>query len=291
MEAIDNKYLIIVKGDGIIAAVTMREMYIRGKINVSEIITKGWTVIIKDSQHLLEDKTLSEKNSMLIFPSTFSSFEQASISLELFYYYSKDDRNCFNFYDVETGVLNYSSKEETKEKLEKAKNRYELEYISKNALMLIYADGKVESVLEQKDLDDDDNFHLFYYTELYKKSNRLRESLPDFIPYVKGQNDVNHSKIDEELISQKIAIFLNQDIGKINELRTGRLSLFNALLPKDYGSVAQAEKVEEMLKKYPEHRMLLNMWSDTEKRCTSTYLTDVLSDVAIKKELIRKEGK
>lgn len=301
MEAIDNKYLIIVKVDGTIDATLVdEEVTVKDKSALLNLMTKGWTIIIKGRTicNVNANKNLSETKEIYVdnfthmfFPSTFKSYEQASISLEIFNYFSNKDKTFYNFYDEEAWTLNYALKGKTREKLEKEKKRYEIEYISKNALMLIYSDGKVESVLEQKDLDDDNNFHLYYYTELYKKSNRLKEALPDFIPYTRETENTSHNKIDNDLINQKVAIFLNQDIGKINELKTGGLSLVNALLPKEYGSVTQAEKVEEILKKYPEHRLLLNMWNDTEKRCTSTYVTDVLSDIAIKKELIRKEGK
>lgn len=299
MEAIDNKYLIVIKSDGTIDAITMKEMCLKDKFKINEIIAKGWTIILKnkrnDNEYCIGNKTMNENNSMLIFPVTFSSFEQASISLELFYYYSQDDRNCFNFYDVETDELNYSLKEKTREKLEQEKNRLKekkiLEDLSSKALILVYPDGKVESILEQMELDEDDNFDLYYYTELYKKSKRLRQALPDFVPYTREIEDTNHNKIDNDLIHQKVAIFFNQDTGKEFNLRTSSLSLFNVLLPKNYGSILQTEKLEEIFKKYPEHRMLLNMWNDIEKRCTSTYVSDVLEDLAIKKELIMKEGK
>ncbi len=283
MEAIDNKYLIVVKSDGTIEAIKKNEMAIKDKKIILELIVKGFTVI------------LNETSPALFLPNTFRSFEQASISLELFYHYSQDERNCFNFYDVETSELRYSQKEETRTKLEKEKKRLELQrdldYISKKAIILIYSDGKVETIKEQTELDEDDNFDMYYYTELYKVSNRLKEALPDFVPYTRETQDTSHNKIDKDLINQKVAIFLNQDTGREIDLRTSGLSLFNILLPNNYGSILQTEKVEEILNKYPEHRMLLNMWNTQEKRCTSTYLTDVLEDLALKKELIRKEGK
>lgn len=301
MEAIDNKYLIIVKGDGTIdAALVDEEVTVKDKSGLLNLMAKGWTIVIKgrticssnDNNYLSETKEIYVDNAThMFFPSTFKSYEQASISLELFNYFSNKVNTFYNFYDEEAWTLNYAFKEKAREKLEKEKNRYELEDISKNALMLIYSDGKVDSILEEEGLDNDDNFHLYYLTELYKKSSRLKAALPNFTPYVKGKDNVLHDEVDNNLINQKIAIFLNQDIGQVVESRTGGLSLFNILLPKNYGSIKQTEKVEDILKKYPEHRMLLNMWNDTEKRCTSTYLTDVLEDVAIKKELIRKEGK
>lgn len=283
MEAIDNKYLIVVKKDGVIDAIKKDEITLKDKRMILELIAKGFTVII------------NKNNSEFFLPNTFSSFEQASISLELFNYYSQDERNCFNFFDVETGILKYSLKEEAREKLEEEKSRleerHEIECISKKALILIYSDGKAESILEYSGLDADDNFLLYYLTELYNRSNRLRKTLPNFIPYTKDMINVGHNQIDYELVKKKVAIFLNQDIGRKKSLRTNGLSFFHTLLPKNYGSIVQIEKLEEIIKKYPEYRMQLSMWNDEMKMCTSTYLTDVLEDMVIKKELIRKEGK
>lgn len=299
MEAVDNKYLIVIKSDGTIDAITMKEMCLKDKFKINEIIAKGWTIILKnkrnDNEYCIGNKTMNENNSMLIFPVTFSSFEQASISLELFYYYSQDDRNCFNFYDVETGKLNYSLKEKTREKLEQEKNRlekiYDQEYISKKALRLIYPDGKIESVNETLNIELGDNYHLFYYTILYNKSSKLRSLLTNFNPYNEEKDDVRHNEIDNELVNKQVAIMLNQDIGLKLDERTNYLAEFRILLPKNYGSVLQIEKIEEVLSIYPEYRISLGKWNDIDVRCCSVYLTDVLEDLAIKKELIMKEGK
>lgn len=301
MEAIDNKYLIIVKGDGTIdAALVDEEVTVKDKSGLLNLMAKGWTIIIKGrticnvnaNKNLSETKEIYVDNAThMFFPSTFKSYEQASISLELFNYFSNKVNIFYNFYDEEAWTLSYAFKGKAREKLEKEKNRYEIEYISKNALMLIYPDGKVESVLEDFNLRKKDNYHLYYYTKLYKRSNKLKELLPNFKLYKSDDIMVNHNEVDNDLVKNGIIVFLNQDIGLELGERTHPLSYFRIFIPKNYGSVNQTEKIEDILKKYPEHRMSLGKWDDTEKRCTSTYVTDVLSDAALKKKLIRKEGK
>lgn len=296
MEAIDNRYLIAIKSDGTIDAVTINEgLTLKDKSKILEFIAEGWTVIIKDSEDILRNRAISENSSILIFPNAFSSFEQASISLELFDYYSNNTENCYNFYDRETSEIKYSLKENTREKLKEEKRRLEerlnkQEYISKKALILIYPDGKVESVKETLNVEDGDKYHLYYYTKLYEISEILRELSTEFIPYIKKDNNFCHNKIDNELVKKRTIVMLNQDIGVKLEKRTHPLSKFSILLPKNYGSVLQTEKIEEILRLYPEHRMSLGKWNDLEERCCSTYLTE-LEDIGLKKELIRKEGK
>lgn len=175
-----------------------------------------------------------------------------------------------------------------KRKLERV---HEVEYISKQALILIYPDGKLESIPETLDIEDGDHYHLYYYTKIYEKSEILRGLLTDFTPYKEEIDDVNHNNIDNELVVKSTIVMLDQYIGVELAKRTHPLAYFHVLLPKNYGSVLQTEKIEEILRLYPEHRMSLGKWNDEVKRCTSTYLTDVQEDIALKKELIRKEGK
>lgn len=301
MEAIDNKYLIVVKGDGTIDATLVdEEVTVKDKSAFLNLMAKGWTIIIKgwsicnvsENNQLSETKEIYVDNvTHMFFPSTFKSYEQASISLELFNYFSNKVNTFYNFYDEEAWTLKYAFKEKARKKLEQEKNRYELEDISRNALRLIYPDGKIESVNETLNVEPGDKYHLYYYTKLYNKSLKLRSLLTNFIPYSEEKDDVGHNEINNELVSKQVAILLNQYVGVELSERTFSLAEFRILLPKTYGNIIQMENIEEILKKYPEHRMSLGKWNEEMKRCTSTYVTDVLSDIAIKKELIRKEGK
>lgn len=197
------------------------------------------------------------------------------------------------FYNSKSKEISEYQRDYTKERIEEEKNnlekKYELEYISKRAIMLIYPDGEVESILELPELDGD-NCHLNYYTLMYKLSHRLRESVPDFEPYCKDPLNVSHYKVDMDLIKKGTVILLNQVIGVKKEFRRSPLSFFNILLPKNYGSLLQLEKIEKVLMRYPETMLSLSLWNDVAKRCTTVSLSDALEDLSIKKDLIRKEG-
>ena len=294
METIDNKYLIVIKSDGAIETIKSGEKDFDIQSKVLDLLERGSTVIL-NGEYQNDDLNRLIDPTYMFFSNTFKSFEQLSFSLDLFEYYNKKINVCYNFYDENTKRLNYALKGVTKEKLEEEKRRlsiaHDLEYISKKALILIYPDGKVESVPETLNIFDGDDLHLYYYTKIYEKSATLRGLLTDFRPYQKNNNDVSHNYIDNELVVKETIVMLNQDVGVELENRTQPLSEYRILLPRNYGSVLQTEKVEEILRLYPEHRMNLGRWNDEVKRCTSTYLTDVQEDIALKKELIRKEGK
>ena len=142
----------------------------------------------------------------------------------------------------------------------------------KKAIIIVYNDGFIDTI----ELKDGNYCHADYYKMICEYSDRLK------LYYVENvENIFNHNITDHNLMLDKCAIVFNW------LLKSTKDTIFNWLLPNEYGSVEQIKIVRKLITNFIENRTLTNIYNPTIERCKSCDIEYALDEIDRQEEMLK----